>query len=160
MCQARSAWQTVFCQEIPKRERDRIKLFFWHSWHTMYSKHCEYFWGAFIEENICIVIVKRKNGKWKCKLSFDGLGLLKYGLLFPRSFSKLSFVTEAARTAAQANCQRRKLERQFSTWKSSPLRIFKKTRWCSQNYIRGISSLRSFLCSFSSIEFRTVSMYT
>ena len=102
----------------------------------MYSKHCEYFLGAFIEENICIVIVKRKNGKWKCKLSFDGLGLLKYGLLFPRSFSKLSFVTEAARTAAQANCQRRKLERQFSTWKSSPLRIFKKTRWCSQNYIQ------------------------
>ena len=107
-------------------------------------------WNSLKKEVVCIVIVKRKNGKWKCKLSFDGLGLLKYGLLFPRSFSKLSFVTEAARTAAQANCQRRKLERQFSTWKSSPLRIFKKTRWCSQNYIRGISSLRSFLCSFSS----------
>ena len=53
-------------------------------------------WNSLKKEVVCIVIVKRKNGKWKCKLSFDGLGLLKYGLLFPRSFSKLSFVTEAA----------------------------------------------------------------
>ena len=103
-------------------------------------------WNS-LKKVVCIVIVKRKNGKWKCKLSFDGLGLLKYGLLFPRSFSKLSFVTEAAHPRQELPGRWRKLERQFSTWKTSP---FFKDQMVAKNTLRysQIPSLPTCLYSF------------
>ena len=158
MCQGRSPWQTVFCQEIPLREKKKkesniLKLFrIFLAWKFKFQM--DFFVGCLVtrwnslKKVVCIVIVKRKNGKWKCKLSFDGLGLLKYGLLFPRSFSKLSFVTEAAHPRQELP-GRRKLERQFSTWKTSP---FFKDQMVAKNTLRysQIPSLRTCLYSLKS----------